>query len=177
MDLRGSLLKVMARSADPLLQRLARAESGFEVEGHFIDQKSLYVSVKGPILDQKELLILKVSEIEKVFAGESLKSDEISVFRHLKLPWADPAMEPLVTDLIHDNNTIFFSTSCRNSPCSALWRLGANSDKAELIQEFPLRHLEGLGVLSHAGKIFGVFDSKRSPRYFSLSLPMNEGTR
>lgn len=181
VDLRESLLTVMARSADPLLQRLARADSTFEVEGHFIDQKSLYISVKRPILDKKELLVLKVSGIDKVFAGDSLKATDVSVFRHLKLPWADPAMELLVTDLIHENNTIYFSTSCLNSPCSALWRLGANADKAELVQEFPLRHLEGLGVLSHAGKIFGVFDSKRGPRYFTVllpaPLPVNEGTR
>lgn len=177
VDLRESLLKAMKASADPILQRLARADSPFEVEGHFVDQKALFVAVKGPVLDQKELLILKVSEIDQVFVEGSLKAADVSVFRHLKVPSADSGMELSVTDIIRENNTIFFSTSCRNSPCSALWQLGTNGDKAELIQEFPLRHLEGLGVLSHAGKIFGVFDSKRSPRYFSLPLPVNEGTR
>jgi hypothetical protein len=176
VDLRQILLKAMEQTSDPVLQALMRQPAEFEVEGHFIDKNSLYVAMKGPILDQKELLILQVADFEKVFADESLKPSDVTVFRHLKLPWSDPNAEHLVTDLIHENNTIFFSTSCRSNPCSALWRLNLTADKAELIQEFPLRHLEGLGVLSHAGKMFGVFDSKRSPRYFSLPLPVNKGT-
>ncbi|MNT19943.1 hypothetical protein D3C72_1552310 [compost metagenome] len=176
VDLREVLLAAMANSSDPVLQNLAHRPAEFEVEGHFVDQNSLYLSLKGPILEQKELLILKVDDFEKIFAHQNLKASDISVFSHLQLPWSDPQAELLVTDLIHENNAIFFSTSCRNSPCSALWRLNLKADKAELIQEFPLRHLEGLGVLSHAGKVFGVFDSKRSPRYFSLPLPVNKGT-
>jgi hypothetical protein len=176
VDLRENLLKAIQHSTDPVLQSLARQSADLEVEGHFIDNGLLFVALKGPILDQKELLILQIADFDKVFAGEDLKASDVSVFRHLKLPWSDPHAELLVTDLISENKTIFFSTSCRSSPCSALWRLQPNADKAELMHEFPLRHLEGLGVLSHAGKIFGVFDSKRSPRYFSLPLPLNKGT-
>jgi hypothetical protein len=175
VDLRSLILQAIGQSQNAILKSLAKNQAEFEVEGHFIDKNALFISVKEPILNQNELLILQVNDIEKVFAGTSLSPSDISVFRHLSLPQTDPNIELRVTDLIRENNTIFFSTNCQKSPCSALWSLNLNADKPELIHEFPLGHLEGLGVLSHAGRIYGVFDSKRSPRYFSLPLPVNSG--
>lgn len=176
VDLRLALLKALSQSSDPVLKSLASDSREFEVEGHFVRKSDLFLAIKGPVVAGKELLILKVTDFAKIFSSGTLSPMSVSVYHHSKLAWSDPHVEIVVTDLIEEDSNIYVATSCRKSPCSALWRLRENAERAELMQEFPLAHLEGLGVLSHAGKIMGVFDSKRSPRYFTLPLPVSKGS-
>lgn len=176
IDLRAALLKAFRQSSDLTLRELAQQAQAFEVEGHFVKNGDLYLSLKGPILDQKELLILKVADFEAMLTKGSLSPAAVSIYHHSKLPWPDTSIDLQVTDLIENQGQVYIATSCHKSPCSALWRLRNQAATAELVQEFPISHLEGLGVLEHAGKLMGVFDSKRGPRFFTLPLAAVKGS-
>lgn len=169
VDLRKPLLLAMKKSQNPILRSvyetdLKRAKDGFEVEGHVVDNKDLYLSLKGPVLHRNEGLILKVADFATVFEG-LLKPEQLSVAAQftMKLPHQD--VELVLTDLVKQGNDFYLASSCRGASCSAIWKWNLGGAGLELVHEFRMRHLEGLAVHPDTHQLYAVFDSKTSSQY------------
>lgn len=177
VDLRPPVLAAMASSSDIHLQALADLGDDFEVEGHFIRGEDLFLALKGPVLEKNQVVIIRVKSFAQLFQNKKLASDSVVLEYQVTLPWGHSEADLLVTDLVDDRGTIYVATSCKKAPCSAVWRVPAKTQGAELVQEFPVSHLEGLAIQSETSSLVGVFDDKKRPRYFSLPLPQqNKGT-
>ncbi|WP_413575465.1 HlyD family secretion protein [Bdellovibrio sp. HCB290] len=180
VDLRKPLLQALKDSRDPVLKSiydadLATTKEGFEVEGHTVDNKDLYLSLKGPVINRNEGLILKVSNFASVFEG-TLKSDQVTLAARfeMKLPHQD--VELVLTDLIRQGDKFYLASTCRGASCSAIWTVDAVSGRSELLHEFRMRHLEGLAIHPENHQMFAVFDSKSSSQYAVVSLAADKGT-
>ncbi len=180
VDLRKSLMLALKNSQDPLLKSvyeadLKLAKEGFEVEGHAIDNKDLYLSLKGPVLHRNEGIILKVSDFASAFEGV-LKPAQVTLAARfeMKLPHQD--VELVLTDLIKHGDAFYLASSCRGASCSAIWKISPGQTSPELLHEFRMRHLEGLALHPDTHQMFAVFDSKSSSQYAVVSLVADKRT-
>ncbi|MNL17947.1 hypothetical protein D3C87_1390700 [compost metagenome] len=177
VDLRTPVIAAMARSSDIHLQALADLADDFEVEGHFIRGDDLFLALKGPIIERNQVVIIRVKSFAQLFENRKLPSGSVILEYQVTLPWGHSEADLLVTDLVDDRGILYVATSCRKAACSAVWRVPEKNQAAELVQEFPISHLEGLAIQSDASLLVGVFDDKKRPRYFSIPLPQqNKGT-
>ncbi|MFS4458047.1 HlyD family efflux transporter periplasmic adaptor subunit [Bdellovibrio sp. HCB2-146] len=176
VDLRVPVLNEMAKSSDVHLRALAELADDFEVEGHFIRGDDLFLALKGPLLERNQVVIIRVKSFAQLFQNKKLAPHSLSLEYQVTLPWDHSETELVVTDVVDDHGTIYVATSCRKAACSAIWRIPAKSQGSELVQEFPVSHLEGLAIQSDSSLLFGVFDDKKRPRYFSFPLAQNKGT-
>ncbi|WP_413585010.1 DUF3616 domain-containing protein [Bdellovibrio sp. HCB274] len=174
VDLRKLTLQALKGSADPVLRSIYAADlnsskDGFEVEGHTVDNNDLYLSLKGPVLHRNEAVILKVSDFESVFEGR-LKTEQVSLLSRFEMKLPHQEVEMLATDLIKQGDTFYLASSCRETACSAIWMLNADSGQAKLLHEFNMRHLEGLAIHPETHQMFAVFDRKHATQFAVVSL-------
>lgn len=165
VDLRKTLFSAMKKSEDPELRKiieLGTGEEDFEVEGHFVANNELFISLKHPVLIPNEGLILRIKSLHRLFEQKTLSAADISVAYRFNITLPDRQVTSVLTDIINVENTIYAATSCRAEKCSAIWKLRDDAKFPELIAEFNENKLEGIAVLPQSKKIYGVFDHKRS---------------
>lgn len=157
-----------------LLQEIQNAlgntlDADMEVEGHAIQGKDLYLALKNPTTSG-EILILKVAQFEKMFAGLPLESGDVTIARRLQLVLPDKDVEVLVTDLIFVGDDIYLASSFKGKTGSGIWRIDNATGAVSLLQEFSRKHLEALGYLPCSHQIYGVFEGGHNTYLATLTL-------
>lgn len=170
INLAKSLLQALGKSQDPELKKIAQfksddPEKAFEIEGHDVDDKDLYLALKGPVFLKNQGVILKVKNFQTLFEEGDLKPEAVTLAHRFQMALPDKNSEMTLSELKHNGSNIWVASSCLKDACSALWKLNPGSDKAELIQEFKVKGLEGFARFGETDKIYGVFDQKKKSQY------------
>lgn len=164
------LLPALEKSKDLELNKIAQfksedPEKAFEIEGHDIRGDDLYLALKGPILRKNQGTILKVKNFESVFEKEALSPEAVSLAYRFQMSLPGKDAEMALSEMKFDDNSIWVASSCIEDNCSALWKVKESSDKAELVQEFKVKGLEGFARFGDTEKVYGVFDQNKKSQF------------
>lgn len=176
IDLRTALLEASKKSKDVLLNKIyamaqGTQESDLEVEGHAVKGDELYLLLKRPQFSNHEGVILKIKNLEDLLETGRISDGDLSVAVQFTATAGSSHMAAYHSDMIFADDTIFISSSCREEKCSAIWRLKPGATKAELVEEFKTKGLEGLTIYPPTGELYGVFDQKKGSKFISLAMP------
>ncbi|UOF00981.1 HlyD family secretion protein [Bdellovibrio reynosensis] len=176
IDLRLALLEASKKSKDVVLNKLYAAaqgtqESDLEVEGHAVKGNELFLLLKRPQFSNNEGVILKIKNLEDLLETGKIANGDLSVAVQFTASAGTDHSGAYHSDMIFAEDTIFISSSCREEKCSAIWRLKPGETKAELVEEFKTKGLEGLTIYPPTGELFGVFDQKKGSKFISLAMP------
>lgn len=178
VDVREILLAAMKKSSDPILREIEmksqRADEDLEVEGHFVRNNELFISLKHPVLVQNQGLIIRIKSLEKLFTNRTILSADVSIAFRFNMSLPHQQVTSVLTDIINIENTIYAASSCHEEKCSAIWRLREGSSDAELVYEFNEKKLEGIAISPMDQEIYGVFDHKRS-KFVSIPYKSTKG--
>ncbi len=179
VELRPLLLQAMAKSKDKVLNEIAaRADeekNELEIEGHVVAKGKLYLALKGPVLERNQGIILVVDDVDKLFESQELSPQEIKVNSRFHMIPARDDQEMRLTDIFMVGETTYFSTSCRQQSCSAIWRLSRETGEAVRLADFELPRLEGLSALPQRKELIGVFDIKNGGKFVVVPLARSSG--
>lgn len=175
-ELRPALLRACAHSDSKLLKGLAetvdsdKKKDDLNIESHFVIGDDLYVGLKGPVLADNQIVILKIERFKTLFEHKRLSSSQLSVWKTIDLPESlTRSRDYVISDMIMvENRWLYFSTSCLKFSCSALWRLDLNASRKtpELVRSFKEAKLEGLAFDKETNTMMGVFDQDGREAYF-----------
>ncbi|XGC80323.1 HlyD family secretion protein [Bdellovibrio bacteriovorus] len=176
IDLRSALLEASKSSKDVLLNKLFAAaqgtqESDLEVEGHAVKGNELFLLLKRPQFSSHEGIILKIKNLDELLETGRIANGDLSVAVQFTAKAGSDHMGAYHSDMIFADDTIFIASSCREEKCSAIWRLKPGEKKAELVEEFKTKGLEGLTIYPPTGELYGVFDQKKGSKFISLAMP------
>lgn len=167
IDIRKILLRAMENSADADLRKIAQLvlqskNQDLEIEGHYVKNNELFVSLKQPLLLSNLGVVLKISALEKIFQQKIISASEVSVAYKFNFILPERKVNSYLTDIINVEDTVYVASTCIDEKCSAIWKLKEGSQDAELIYEFNEKKLEGIAISPKDKQIFGVFDHKHS---------------
>lgn len=176
LNFKPMLMKLIAASGDAKLKATfkgARA-SDFEIEGHFVDENTLYVGFKSPLSAAKESLILTIQDVDRMFKNKSIAADQLGGVKWVDFGTVTGAPHHL-SDLIRVKGRMYATTVCHHEGCGAIWRLQEADGKmtAEQIKEFDGLKPEGIAFDPEDSSFFVTFDLKDQPAKF-LRIPLVE---
>lgn len=168
----GKLLrKLINKSEHPLLRSMV--EDGInklEVESHAVRDGALYIGLKAPQSADNSSLILRIANVDSLFTAKGEKA-ELEVWKTAKFDGED-GLTNRVSDLTFVGNTAYFTTSCKNEPCGALWSLGENEAKPKLVRKFKSDSPEGVAYNAEKNSFLITFDlASRGSKYTTVTGP------
>jgi multidrug efflux pump subunit AcrA (membrane-fusion protein) len=185
INLRQLLSTLSKASKVPELQIIHRAlqtskARDFEVEGHFVQNNTLFLAVKSPLLNEKDSIILTLKPFSKLW-DKKLNPSALSLQSRL-VNFSHPHVvgSSLISDMVLIGSQVYLSTSTNGGAGSALWKLnlfdlesnvGLN---ARFISHSPDRKVEGLAFEPLRRRLIGVFDNLESPEFFSMGIVDSE---
>lgn len=170
VDFKPILLKGLQMSSDTTLKGLvASSKAGdFEIEGHFVIDKDLYLGFKNLLTEKNQSVIIKIINFETLFSKKTLAAEQLSLWHTLDFKSVEGAPHR-ISDIIKVDGVIYVTTVCKLENCGALWKL--QDDKtfiAPRIQRFYEKSKpEGVAFNSKEKSLLVVFDHKEKPAQFS----------
>ncbi len=164
VELREQLIAALKGSKDPKVKDLLKSfdESKFEIEGHYIDKGDLYLGLKAPLAQETESIILKVANVDALFATGRVSDVSVARVLHLALN----GKVHRLTDLALVDGHVYATTSCKGSDCGAAWRL-SDSKNPDLLSFYDGLKPEGLAYDPMTKSLLVTFDGKNNQAKFS----------
>jgi hypothetical protein len=173
VELRDQLIAAIQNSKDADVQKAFKGfdPKEFEIESHYIDKGDLYVGVKAPLMSTTESVILKIPDVEKLFATSKISEPKVARLIHLELS----GRVHRLTDLSMIDGHLYATTSCKGADCGAVWKL-ADSKNPALLAFYDGLKPEGLAYDPQAKSILVTFDGKNNKAKFARTglMPMME---
>lgn len=133
-----------------------------DVEGIAIAANTLYLGLRNPVGKNKEVAILKIKNLNKLFDDEKLKSKDISLWRLMRLPVKSKMdMHEGISDLMIKDDVMYFTTANNKTNDSGrVFKLAMEKGaKPQEIARFEDQRPEGISFSNALNKFMIVFDS------------------
>ncbi len=147
----------------------AITDHSMDIESHFVKNNTLYLGFKSPFTDASKALIIKINDLEALFAGVI---SEAQIWKSLNL--ADPETgEPMqLSDMLMVGDDLFITGVSRSSSRkSVLWRYLPKQQTLENIQQFPGLKAEGISYHPEKSMFTVVFDNNGNTPSSYLTIP------
>lgn len=157
--------------------RLLRKKKGkieLDIEGLVVSDNTAYLGLRNPVKSSKEVIMLKIKELDRLFASGELSRDQVSVWKTIKLPVKRRSdRNEGISDLMLLNNQLIIVTA--NNGHKQRGRVLVTSlDEGGLVKEiayFKDKKPEGVTYLSGEKQLLIVFDdNNRTDELFFAKL-------
>lgn len=134
----------------------AMSDQSIDIESHFVRNNALYLGFKAPLADGRSAVIIKLDDLEAIFAGGTPSAE---IWRTLTLTDPDSGEPTSLSDmLLVDDRLLLLSVSRGGAKKSYLWSHDLKSGALENIQQFNDAYAEGLAYRPDEDSLVIVFD-------------------
>jgi hypothetical protein len=142
-----------------------------QLEAHNVYQNDLYVGFKTPLNSRDETVILKLEDVDSLFAGEPARG---TIWRTVSLLNPETGSPALLSDMLfHKGQLLFLGVSKgQGSVSSHLWSYAPDTSSLRTLKTFQRLRAEGVSTTAKDGEIIVVFDGggKNASRFLPLAL-------
>lgn len=163
IQLRPMLLEALKKSkAREIAELPSDLGKTLDVESHFVRENSLYIGLKEPQPQPGTAVIVKVGDVDNIFAGEKL---QLEVYKAIDFASITGEAD-LLSDIVPIGNSLFLTTTQEKGP-GRFWQYEEATDTLILLKEFRW-HPEGLAFSDDGTKAMIVFDEGLHPARFAF---------
>ncbi len=175
VDLYAALKQLSEQSTDSNLVRFLKQAIGdhsLDIESHIVLNNDLYLGFKSPFIDAKKVLIMKIPDVNALFAG-AIPSAEI--WRSIALRDPETGGPMKLSDMVQvDGQWFFLGVSRSPIKQSVLWHYQAETGLLSATQSFLDLKAEGIAYNPKKLLFTVVFDRGKNKRSRYLSIPFSE---
>jgi multidrug resistance efflux pump len=170
VDLRVILVDAFARSKDSEFSMMAAlVDDKIDVESSFEKEGELYIGLKRPLNKTDDSLILNIGKLASIF--EKQKLSQMKVVARIHFP--GPKGEARLSEMIHFGDTLVLATTSGKPDVGRIWTYSLNSQKLNLLVEFPSFSPEGLAYDEVSKKLMIFFDEGKEQAHYT-EMPLTQ---
>ena len=143
-------------------------DHSLDIESHFIENNNLYLGFKTPLTHNGESLIIKLTDVEALFSGETPFAEIWQTIRFNSIKQEEPMY---LSDMISVNGQLLLlSVLDTDEKYSALWQYHPETQLLKNLQQFPDLQAEGITYRHDKAVLTIVFDDgkKRHSKYLNI---------
>jgi len=169
------LLEGLSKSAEDMPTRqflkTALRNRSIQLEAHNVYQNDLYLGFKTPLNSRDETVILKLENVDSLFAGEPAKG---TIWRSVSLLNPATGSPALLSDMLfHQGKLLLLGVSKEQGSISShLWSYAPDTSSLRTLKTFDRLRAEGVSTTAKDGEIIVVFDGggKNVSRFLPFTL-------
>ena len=145
----------------------------FDVEGIAVANNTMYLGLRNPNINAREVVILKIEDLGNVFKNKTVESSQISVFKKLETPiHRDTDRDEGISDLmIKDGKMYIVTASNRNENTGRVLKMSLEGPSEILeIVHFKDHRPEGITFDEATGEFIVCFDNNNGEDLFLASF-------
>lgn len=169
IDFAPVLRRLLFASRDPVILELMRhKDRPIEVEAHAVLQGDLYLALKAPLLDNDDSVILRIRDVNRLFAKNG---EDSTIEPWKKLRFSEEGHR--VSDMVIAQGTVYVTTTRKKQDGGALWKLGQADAAPKLVRQFLSLRPEGVAFNPQKQLLLVTFDGGNdSPsHYLFVGIP------
>lgn len=146
-----------------------------DIEGLIVKDNSLFLGLRNPIKSSREVVILRIANASGIFAGQSILSNQVSMWKKITLPVLRQAdRDEGISDMMMKDGVIYFLTaSNKHKNMGRLLKVGAGKQsKAKELVHFPDHKPEGLAFDPVLNELVVTFDNNNGKDLYMATVPM-----
>lgn len=170
-DTLSSLIKTQPTSQVATFLTQAISDHSIDIESHFVKDNALYIGFKAPFINSTAAVIIKINNLEAVFAGNKTTAD---IWQIIALTDPDTGEPTQLSDmLLLDDQLILLSVSRSSSKNSHLWRYSLKDKALTNLHQFAGINAEGVTYRPDLGAVVIVFDEGKgqTSKYQTIKIP------
>lgn len=147
-------------------------DHSLDIESHFVKNNDLYLGFKSPLNAENATVILKLSNLDKLFDG---KVPQAEIWQSLSLPDPISKQPTQLSDLLRIDDTLYLLSGANTvEKNSFLWRYSLTDKNLQLLTTFAGLKAEGITYREDLSQLMIVFDEgKGNPSKYTL-LPLTD---
>jgi hypothetical protein len=155
VDLHTLLGSAAKDGADAPWARFIREAKEVDIEGLAFLDGALLLGYKAPLW-HKSSLILRLDQLDALFASKQIPTAAVSVFKKLKLQ-AEGRPRERLSGLLRAGDRLFITSTAKGGGGS-LWRVALSGEQPELMRSFSQMRPEGVSPSAAPNTLMVVFD-------------------
>jgi len=161
------LRSLIEKSREPGMIALVRAGvDHIEIEAHAVLNGDLYIGLKAPRTEDKRSVILRIRDVNGLFAGSP--NMRVELWRTVLFPGQDG--DHRISDLAFVDGSIYLTTTRKKDPGGAFWVLEKEGNEARQLRTFAFERPEGVAYNKAKNEFLLVFDQGAAgSRYLFVS--------
>lgn len=146
-----------------------------DIEGLIVRSNTIYLGLRNPIKSSKEVIVLKIANSESVFEGNTITSDQVSIWKKITLPVLREAdRDEGISDMMFKDGVLYFLTaSNKHKRRGRLLKVGSGSKiAAKELVHFTGYRPEGLAFCPNLNKLVVSFDNNEGESLYMATVPL-----
>jgi multidrug resistance efflux pump len=148
----------------------AMSDHSIDIESHFVKDNALYLGFKAPFIDGSSTVIMKLNNLEAIFAGKDTAAE---IWQTLALKDPNTGEPTQLSDmLLLDDRLILLSVARTSAKNSYLWHVMLKDNALKNMAHFPGVNAEGVTYRPDIASLVVVFDEGKNniSKYQKLTL-------
>ncbi|WP_394753663.1 HlyD family secretion protein [Crenothrix sp.] len=148
----------------------AMSDHSIDIESHFVKDNALYLGFKAPFMDGSSAVILKLNNVEAIFAGKDTAAE---VWQTIALKDPNTGEPTQLSDMVLVDDKLFLLSVARTSAKNSyLWRVMLKDNSLKNLTHFPDVNAEGITYRPDTTSLVVVFDEGKNniSKYQKLTL-------